>query len=458
MRVMASASARRVLVVDDEESLRHMLGVILGRAGYDVVTASNGEEALQVLEREEGLSLVLCDVRMPRLDGLGFLDGLGERRRRVHTVMMSAYGSNDLALEAMKRGAYDYVSKPFKPDEILLTLRKVEERERLALENERLRAEMRGRSLEGMVGSSRAMRSLSDTVRKVAGYPSTVLVTGESGSGKELVARSIHALSDRSSGPFVAVNCGAIPENLLESELFGHVRGAFTGAVRERAGLFEQASGGTLLLDEIGEMPKGLQVKLLRVLQEQVLRRVGGSKDVGVDVRVVAATARDLEGAVASGEFRDDLFYRLNVVRLRIPPLRERAEDVPELAHHFIEVFNQRFDKRVRTLSPPALRALVGFGWPGNVRQLENVVERALLLAEGDSIELEDLPAEVTQAPSRPAAEEELSIKLRVAELERDLIVQALDRTGGNRTHAAKLLEISYKALVYKIRDYGIGE
>ena len=283
-----------------------MLSVILGRAGYEVQTASNGAEALEVIERDPSLSLVLCDVRMPKLDGLGFLDRLGERRRRVHTIMMSAYGTNDLAIEAMKRGAYDYVNKPFKPDEILLTLRKVEERERLAIENAQLRFRLRDSGLEGMVGDSRAIRELAATVHKVAAFPTTVLITGESGCGKELVSRSIHELSDRAKAPFIAVNCGAIPENLLESELFGHVRGAFTGAVRERAGLFEQADGGTLLLDELGEMPRELQVKLLRVLQEKQVRRVGGSKDIQVDVRVIAATARDLEAEVAAGTFRDD--------------------------------------------------------------------------------------------------------------------------------------------------------
>ena len=456
---MSAAAQRRVLVVDDEESLRHLLKVILGRAGYEVLTATNGAEALEVLEREEDLSLVLCDVRMPKLDGLGFLDRLGERRRRIHTVMMSAYGSNDLALEAMKKGAYDYVNKPFKPDEILLTLRKVEERERLALENQRLRARMAGRTLDGMVGESRAMQELAQMVRKVARYPSTVLVTGESGSGKELLARSVHQLSDRRDMPFVAVNCGAIPDNLLESELFGHVRGAFTGAVRERAGLFEQASGGTLLLDEVGEMPRELQVKLLRVLQEQVLRRVGGSKDIQVDARVVAATARDLQAEVAAGRFRDDLYYRLNVVHLRIPPLRERAEDVPLLARHFIEAFDERFEKRVRAIDPLAMRALMRFEWPGNVRQLENVMERAVLLAEGDTVELSDLPEAVREGQgAAPDEDDDLSIKRRTAALERGLIERALERTGGNRTQAAKLLEISYKALVYKIRDYGLGD
>ncbi len=447
---------RRVLVVDDEESLRHLLTVILSRAGYQVVTARDGAEALELLEADPELRLVLCDVRMPRLDGLRFLDRLGQRRSRIHTVVMSAYGSMDLALEAMKRGAYDYINKPFKPDEILLTLRKVEERERLFQENERLKALVAQRGLDGMVGTSRLMQELAATVRKVALYPSTVLITGESGTGKELIARSVHELSPRTDKPFVAVNCGAIPENLLESELFGHVRGAFTGAVRERPGLFEQADGGTLLLDEVGELPLGLQVKLLRVLQEQMLRRVGSSKDLEVDVRVVAATARDLEQEVHEGRFRDDLFYRLNVVRLRVPPLRDRREDIPQLAVHFLEAFSRRFDKPVLACSEEAMRVLVRSSWPGNVRQLENVIERATLMAEGAALELVDLPSELTESPTVDAELEELSIKKRVAALERALIVEALERTEGNRTQAARLLEISYKALVYKIRDYGV--
>jgi two-component system response regulator AtoC len=450
------STRRRVLVVDDEESLRHMCGVILRRAGYDVLTARDGLEALDVLRAEPDLALVLCDVRMPRLDGLGLLDQLGALDRRVHTVVMSAYGTMDLALEAMRRGAYDYINKPFKPDEILLTLRKVEEREQLFAENERLRAELGQQPLHGLVGRSRAMSELAKLVRKVAGYPTTVLVTGESGAGKELIAKNIHRLSDRSQRPFVAVNCGAIPENLLESELFGHVRGAFTGAVRERQGLFEQADGGTLLLDEIGELPVGLQVKLLRVLQEQVIRRVGGSKDVSVDVRVVAATARKLQDEVVQGTFRDDLYYRLNVVHLQVPPLRERAEDVPLLVDHFIARLNERFGKSVRGVEPDAARALLRYPWPGNVRQLENVVERAVLLAEGPELSVNDLPHELLDTRTPVLAEEELSIKQRVAALERDLIAKALERTAGNRSQAARLLEISYKALVYKIRDYGL--
>lgn len=430
-----------------------MCGVILRRAGYEVLSARDGIEALAVLDAHPDLRLVLCDVRMPRLDGLGFLDAIAQRSEPIYTVVMSAYGSMDLAMEAMKRGATDYIGKPFKPDEILLVLGKVQERERLTQDNARLRAQLRGGGVEGLVGSSAPMQALTQTLRKVAGYPSTVLITGESGSGKERVARSLHALSDRAKAPFVAVNCGAIPENLLESELFGHVRGAFTGAIRERQGLFEQAHGGTLLLDELGEMPKTLQVKLLRVLQEQVLRRVGGSKDIQVDVRVVGATARDLDREVAAGRFRDDLYYRLNVVHLKIPPLRARSEDLPALVDHFISRLNLRFDKKVSDLEPEALRLLMAYDWPGNVRELENVVERAMLLAEGNILRSQDLPEFRTRVARDP---QDLSIKSRSATLERSLIQQALARTEGNRSQAAKLLEISYKALVYKIRDYGL--
>ncbi len=447
---------RRLLVVDDEESLRHMLGVILGRAGYDVLTASDGVAALEVLANEQDVSVVLCDVRMPRLDGLGFLDRLGELGRPVHTVVMSAYGSMDLAIEAMKRGAYDYISKPFKSDEILLTLRKVEERERLTIENARLRAQVREQGgLDGFVGRSEAVLELVATVKQVAPFPSTVLLTGESGTGKELLARALHRLSPRADAPFVAVNCGAIPGALLESELFGHERGAFTGAVRSRAGLFEHAHKGTLLLDELGELPLELQPKLLRVLEEQRVRRVGASKDAAVDVRVVAATSRDLHREVAEGRFREDLFYRLDVVHLRLPSLRERPEDIPLLVQHFVQALGERLGKRIRGVEAEALSALERAPWPGNVRQLENAVERAMLLCHTDQIGLADLPAHVV-APAAEDPDEDLSVKRRGAALERELIVKALRRSADNRTQAAKLLDISYKALLYKIRDYGL--
>jgi len=441
-----------------------MLSVILSRAGYEVVTAADGEEALEVLSREN-LSIVLCDVRMPRLDGLGFLDRLTQRRQRrdggapIHTVMMSAYGSMELAIEAMKRGAYDYISKPFKADEILLTLRKVEEREKLTMENQRLRGELLRRGgLGGFLGQDGGVNELLETVRKVAAYPTTVLITGESGTGKEVLARELHGLSDRSGAAFVAVNCGAIPENLLESELFGHEKGAFTGAVRSRAGLFEQAHRGTLLLDELGEMPLSLQVKLLRVLETRLVRRVGGSGGRAVDVRVIAATSRDLTKEVDEGRFRKDLFFRLNVVHLRVPPLRERPDDIPLLANHFVEKFNQRLGRRVRGLAAEALRTLIEAPWPGNVRQLENAMERAVLLCAGDEIGVDDLPLGLNSGRGIPDEEDDLSIKRRSASLERDLIQRAMARTGGNRTQAARLLEISYKALAYKIRDYGLEE
>ncbi len=437
-----------------------MLEIILDRAGYDVVTAADGEAGLAALEADPGLSIVLCDVRMPRLDGLGFLDRLGDRKGWVHTIVMSAYGSMELALEAMKRGAYDYISKPFKPDEILLVLRKVEERERLARENRRLRAAVREQGdLEGFLGRSTEVTELVAAVRKVAGYPTTVLLTGESGTGKELLARGLHRLSGRSEEAFVAVNCGAIPENLLESELFGHERGAFTGAHRSREGLFEQAQRGTLLLDELGELPLGLQVKLLRVLEERTVRRVGGSRDVAIDVRVVAATSRDLEAEVAAGRFRKDLLYRIKVVHLKVPPLRERQGDIPQLADHFVGAHAEKLGRAVHGLDTAALRLLVAHPWPGNVRQLENVLERAVLLCDGDHVTAADLPAELRAAargaePDPP--DEVLSFKQRLPALEAELIAKALDRTAGNRSQAARLLEISYKALLYKIRDYGL--
>lgn len=455
-----------ILVIDDEESLRHMLRLILERAGHEVLEAGDGQEGLARLKEREELAIVLCDVRMPRLDGLGFLDALADEERRVHTIVMSAYGSMELAYDAVRRGACDYVSKPFKADEILLALHKVQERERLEQdrarlfhENRRLKEEARAREgVAGFLGSSPAVRDLLDTVRKVAVYPTTVLLTGESGTGKELLARGLHSLSSCSDGPFVAVNCGAIPENLLESELFGHERGAFTGAHKSRPGLFEQADEGTLLLDELGELPLSLQVKLLRVLETQEVRRLGGNANRQVSVRVIGATSRNLREAVASRTFREDLFYRLNVVHLEVPPLRERREDIPLLVDHFTREHGARLNRPIPRIRADTLSALCTAHWPGNVRQLENAVERAVLLCDGEELTPEFLPADVLEAG--PALEDsvDLSIKRRGAQLESELIQRALSRTGGNRTKASRLLDISYKALLYKIRDYGLDE
>jgi two-component system response regulator AtoC len=451
-------SQPRVLVIDDEAGLRHTLLLILRDEGYQVQVADDGETGLR-MALADGPDLVLCDVRMPRMGGLEFLDRYLEGGGTGLVIMMSAYGTLDTAVEAMRRGAYDYISKPFNADEVLLTLRKAEEREQLRREVARLRKEVaHAGAFEGVVGASAAMREVMDLAMRVAPFPSTVLLTGESGSGKEAVARAIHRASPRREAPFVAVNCGAIPENLLESELFGHEKGAFTGADRAREGLFEEADGGTLFLDEIGELSMPLQVKLLRVLQERTIRRVGGSGERPVDVRVLAATARDLVAEVKAARFRDDLFYRINVVQIHIPPLRTRPEDIPLLAEHFL----RRHAERLRIPSDGLPRSLVpvlaAYSWPGNVRELENAVERALVLSGGDIGE-EHLPAHVRSGRHLFDLRDDdgdLSVKRRLPALEKTLIERALERSGGNRTRAAELLDLSVRALSYKIQDYGL--
>jgi len=450
---------QNVLVVDDEESMRHLLTVILTDRGYEVRAVSNGEDALRELSVRD-YDLVLSDVRMPRMDGLGLLRKALELRPDLTFIVMSAYGTHDTAIEAMKAGAYDYVSKPFKPDEVVLVLRKAEERLRLSRENRRLRSELaEGFRLENFVGSSPTLQEMLRQVRRVAPTKTTVLLTGESGTGKELVARAIHDLSPRAAMPFVAVNCGAIPSELIESELFGHVRGAFTDASRDKKGLAAEADGGTLFLDEIGELPFALQVKLLRFLEDEMVRRVGDTRSEKVDVRVVAATARDLARAVKDGQFREDLFYRLNVVNVRLPALRERPDDVPALVEHFLAKYRRlRPEAPLQGVSPEALEVLRSHRWPGNVRELEHAVERAVVLADGPVVQEGDLPDEVRAAPAPGALApgRDLSVKRAFRALEEQFIRAALDRTAGNRTRAAELLDLSYRALLYKIKEYGI--
>ncbi len=467
---VADPSSRfaRVLVVDDDPAVREMLVLLLARAGYEVDEASSGEQALERLA-ERPVDVVLCDVRMPGMGGLALVDALAERAPDLTVVVMSAFGSVELALDAMRRGAYDYLEKPFRPDEVVLTLRKAEERERLRRENASLRervAELEAASTErlgAMVVASDAMRKVAALVRKVARFDTTVLVLGESGVGKELVSRAIHEASGRAEGPFVAVNCGAIPEALLESELFGHARGAFTDARSDRAGLFEAAHGGTLLLDEIGELPLALQVKLLRVLQEGEIRRVGETRPRAVDVRVVAATSRDLAAMAEEGEFRRDLLYRLDVMTIRIPPLRERVEEVGPLVAHFLDRLNRRLGTAVEGVSEAALRRLCGYPFPGNVRELENVLEHAVVMADGPILEPEHLPERVLgfeDASERGFtlrfSDDDLSVKRAQRKLERAFIERALERTGGNRTHAARLLDLSHRALLYKMKAFGL--
>jgi two-component system response regulator AtoC len=448
-----------ILIVDDELGLRHTLTLILGAEGHETRAATNGEMAIAMLA-ERDADLVLCDVRMPGMDGLTFLDRYREGTGRALVIMMSAYGDDDDALAAIKRGAYDFIQKPFRADQVLLVVSKAIEREGLRQQVMQLHEELAAlRAPSGIVGHSEALQQAIAIARKVARHPSTVLITGESGSGKELIASLIHEAGPRANAPFVAVNCGAIPEHLLESELFGHARGAFTGAVDDRHGLFEEANGGTLFLDEIGELPLALQVKLLRALQEGEVRPVGDNTPRAVDVRVVAATSRDLEAEVRAGRFRADLFYRVNVVRIQLPPLRERREDIPDLVRHFLGVFNKRLGLAIAGVTPAAMRLLMDHAWPGNVRELENVIERAMVLADGPQIEADHLPQTVRLPGSGVAMAEDdldLSVKRRTEVLERTLIQRALRQTGGNRTRAARILELSHRALLYKIKEYGL--
>jgi two-component system response regulator AtoC len=453
-------TVRRVLVVDDEENLRLVLRTLLRRHGYEVETAPTGEEALSLVD-SFGPDVVLTDVRMPKMGGLDLLATLKAKRNEATVIVMSAYGNMDLALEAMKAGAYDYVQKPFKPDEIVLALKKAEEREALRRENRALRDEIRKEHrFEDILAKSGKMQDIFRTIAKISEYKTTVLITGESGAGKELVARAIHRRSKR-NGPFVAVNCGAIPENLLESELFGHKKGAFTDAVQDRRGLFEEATGGTLFLDEIGELPLALQVKLLRVLEDEKIRRLGETRDLQVDVRIVTATHRDLPAETKAGRFREDLFYRLNVLPIHCPPLRDRREDIPLLIDHFLARNNARLGTSIRGLDTEARRLLYEYAWPGNVRELENTIERAMVLTEGDTITAQDLPERVREARDpvqMQLASGELSVKKTMRIIEEILIRRALQKTKGNRTRAAEILEISHRALLYKIKDYLIGD
>ena len=451
---------KRVLIVDDEPGLRQSLGLLLSDAGYAVIAEQDGRRGLERAVAEP-FDLVLCDVRMPEMDGLTFLRNYRQRGGSALVIVMSAYGGEDAAIAAMKEGAYDYLPKPFRPDEVVLTLKKAEERERLRQEVAGLRAQLAaGPAERGLIVESAAMRGALDLVTRVAEHNTTVLITGESGTGKEVVARAIHRASPRAGKAFVGINCAAIPEALLESELFGHVRGAFTGASADKTGLFEAANGGTILLDEIGELPLGLQAKLLRVLQENEIRRVGDQKTRRVDARVLAATARDLEAEVRAGRFREDLFYRIHVVVIELPPLREREDDIAPLSRHFAARLAQRFGRPL-SLSDDAIAWLEQQPWPGNVRELENAIERAAVLTNHEILNPADFRSEPLPTPHSPDSGEKgvESGTLREAteRAEREAIIEALRATDGNRRAAAQRLGVSLRTLFYKIDRYGIA-
>lgn len=456
-------SGNRVLIVDDEVNMRHMLQVMLKKEGYVAETASNGTEALSIME-EKVFDFILCDIKMPKMDGMAFLNNAKEKFPDKTFIMMSAYGTVDTALEAMKRGAYDYISKPFKTDEVLLTLKKAKEREQLKEENlvlqDKLRKIEQKYSFGSIVARSEAMASVFDLVDRVADHKTTVLITGESGTGKELIAKEIHARGSRSSFSMVAINCAGIPENLLESELFGYKKGAFTDAAKDKPGLFTQANQGTIFLDELGEMPVSLQAKLLRVLQEEEVTPLGGTRPEKIDVRVIAATLKNLEKEVEKGRFREDLYYRVNVMTIHLPPLRERRGDIPLLVGHFIEIFNKKLNKGLEGLSSEAMALLMGHDWSGNIRELENVIERAIILAKARLITPAELPPAITSGSgilSHIEPGDTLSIKKATRRLEEELIKKVLQLTEGNRSRASQILEISRPILIAKIKEYGLS-
>ncbi|MBX3126123.1 MAG: sigma-54-dependent Fis family transcriptional regulator [Polyangiaceae bacterium] len=461
---------KQILVVDDEPNLRKVLAAQLARDGYDVHTAEDGEQALALL-RDHHIDLVITDLRMPRIDGMELLRQAVEIDDTLPVVMITAHGTVDNAVEALKTGAFDFITKPFDQSEVRAIVRKALRTRDLA-GHEATRQPSGAPQADaryGIIGMSPGILAIYDVIARVADTPTTVLISGESGTGKELVARALHENSSRRDKPFIKVNCAAIPRDLMESELFGYERGAFTGAVTSKPGRFELASGGTLFLDEIGSIPVEMQVKLLRALQESEFERVGGIKTLRVDVRLVAATNSDLKREIAQGAFREDLYYRLNVVPIRLPSLRERKEDIEPLVTHFLKKFNARLKKSVKSVHPEAAALLARYPWPGNIRELENVMERAILFSDRDVVLAQDLPLDVRQdsePPPGPALSQDTDasdglkeqVKAAMSRLERHLIVRALEQTGGNVTHAARLLKISRKGLQLKMKELSLRE
>ncbi|NPV44077.1 MAG: sigma-54-dependent Fis family transcriptional regulator [Firmicutes bacterium] len=452
----------KILVIEDEASMREVLRFLLENEGYHVDTVSSGDDAVEPLKSDE-YDIVICDIRLPGKDGFSLLEYKKTFSLKASYIMITSYGSVESAVEAIKKGADEYITKPFLNDDLLLTVRRIIKYRKIERENEVLRKEVEQKFtfFNNIIGKSKEMQQIFDIIRRIAKYDSSVLISGPSGTGKELIAKSVHFNSPRKNSPFVPINCGAIPEGLLESELFGYVKGSFTGAQHDKKGLFEQAEGGTVFLDEISEMAVNLQVKLLRVLQEKEIRRLGDVTPRKINVRIIASTNKDLEDEVRKGNFREDLYYRLNVVEIKLPPLSKRREDIPLLVDHFINKFNKKFGKNIKGIEKDALEKLMNYPWPGNVRELEHTIERAVALNDRDIITKKSICEKICDNKSLlniQIPENNFNLKdiLRQAkeDIEKLLIKKALEATGNNRTKAAKLLGISHRSLIYKINDY----
>jgi two-component system response regulator PilR (NtrC family) len=455
----------RILVVDDEESIREFLEIMLKKEGYDVTSAEDGAKAKDLLAKRS-FDMVISDLQMPNMTGIELLKHVKESYPDLTFMMITAFGTTESAVEAMKMGAYDYLTKPFKIDEVRLNVANALRARNLEVENKVLKKELtKEYSFQNMVGNSDAMHRVFDLVKRVSQAPSNILITGESGTGKEVVAKAIHYNGPLKDKPFVTINCGAIPEQLMESEMFGHKKGSFTSAVSDKTGLFETADGGTLFLDEVGELPLTIQVKLLRAIQERVIRRVGANEDIKIEVRIIAATNRDLENMVKDGSFRQDLYYRLNVINIKTPGLRERKEDIPLLANHFLKKYNDRLGKSVQGISLEAMENLKKYDYPGNVRELENIIERTVALEGGATILPESLPPFVNTPQGRKmASSNEIEVTMDgvdldkiLGQIEKELIVKAIHTAGGVKKRASKLLNITFRSMRYRVEKYNLG-
>lgn len=455
----------RILVVDDEESIREFLEIMLRKESYEVTCVEDGQKAIDILKKKS-FDLLISDLQMPNVTGIELLKHCRDVYPDLLFMMITAFGTAETAVEAMKMGAYDYITKPFKIDEVRINIANALRSKNLEVENRVLRKELQKEySFQNLVGNSETMHKIFELIRKVSDSPTNVLVTGESGTGKEMVAKAIHFNSPLKDRPFVSVNCGAIPENLVESELFGHKKGSFTGAVADKEGLFQTADGGTLFLDEIGELPLSSQVRILRAIQEKSIRRVGGTDDVKVDVRIIAATNRDLEQMVSQGTFRQDLYYRLNVINILTPPLRDRRDDIPLLAGHFLQKYNERFGKSIQTISKEAMDLLKKYDFPGNVRELENIIERTVALESGATVLPESLPQFVNTPSGRKlvssdgieVTDDGIDLQKVLDQLERELLIKAIHQANGVKKRAAKLLGITFRSMRYRVEKFNLG-